>query len=112
MEKLSFYPPTSTEQNGSYMFKAMASFFSSLLLDIFTYHFTWWKLVDKNSIVSSYMGINAITNVGISLVTVGKKYLSNQNVSSESLCQGGMSTLIFLVGEMLELEAYLFCPFM
>ena len=31
------------------------------------------------------MGINAITNVGISLVTVGKKYLSNQNVSSESL---------------------------
>ena len=70
------------------MFKAMASFFSSLLLDIFTYHFTWWKLVDKNSIVSSYMGINAITNVGISLVTVGKKYLSNQNVSSESLCRG------------------------
>ena len=42
--------------------------------------------MDKNSIVSSYAGINAITNVGISLVTVGKKYLSNQNISSESLC--------------------------
>ena len=23
------------------------------LVDIFTYHFTWWKLVDKNSIVLS-----------------------------------------------------------
>ena len=64
---------------------AMESFFSSLLLDIFAYHFTWWKLVDKNSIVSSYMDINAITNICISSVTVGKKYLSNQNVSSESL---------------------------
>ena len=51
----------------------MASVFSSLLLDVYTNHFTWWKLVDKNSIVSSYMDINAITNVGISLVTVGKK---------------------------------------
>ena len=59
-------------------------FFSSLLLEIFTYHFTWWKLVDKNLIVSSYMGINAITNVGISLVTVGKKDLTNQNVCTES----------------------------
>ena len=67
------------------MFKAMASFFSSLLLDICPYHFTWWKLVDKNSIVSSYADINAVTNVGISLVTVGKKYICNQNVSSESL---------------------------
>ena len=57
------------------MFKAMASFFSSLLLDIFTYHFPWWKLVDKNSIVPSYMGVNAITNVGVLLVTVGKKLL-------------------------------------
>ena len=65
---------------------AMTSFFSGLLLDKITYHFTWWKLVDKNSTVSSYKGINAITNVGISLVTVGKKYLSNQNFSSESLC--------------------------
>ena len=70
------------------MFRAMASFFSSLLLDICPYHFTWLKLVDKNSIVSSYMGINAITNIDISSVTVGKKILSNQNVSSESLCNG------------------------
>ena len=54
----------------------MASFSRSLLLDIFAYHFTWWKLVDKNSIVSSYMGINTITDVGISLVTVGKKGLN------------------------------------
>ena len=41
LEKMSFHPPTSAEQNSVYMFKAMASFFSSLLLDIFTYHFTW-----------------------------------------------------------------------
>jgi len=75
LKKLSFYPTASTKQNGSYIFKAMASFFSSLLLDVFTYHFTWWKLVDKNSIVSSYLGINAITNEGISLLTVGKKIL-------------------------------------
>ena len=68
------------------MCKGMPSFFSSLLLDIFRYHFTWYTLVDENSIVSSYMGISAIINVGISLVTVGKKYLGNQNVSSESLC--------------------------
>ena len=58
---------------------------SSLLLYISTYHFTWWKLVEKNSIVSSYMDINAITNISILLVTVGKKYLSNQNFSSETL---------------------------
>ena len=49
---------------------AMESFFSSLLLDIFAYHFTWWKLVDKNSIVLSYMGIDAIINQGISLLIV------------------------------------------
>ena len=67
---------------------AMLSFFSSLLLDIYTYHFTWWKLVDKNSIVSSWMGINDITNVGILLVTVGKKDLGNQNKWTESLCVG------------------------
>ena len=58
----------------------MASFFSSLLLDIFTNHFSWCKLVDKNSIVSSYMSTNAIANEGISMVTVGKKDLRNQNV--------------------------------
>ena len=83
---MSFHPPTSTERNGRYRCRAIASFLSSLLLDIYTYHFTWWKLVDKNSVVSSYMDINAIINIGISLVTVGKKYLSNQNFSSESLC--------------------------
>ena len=55
---------------------AMASFFSGLLLDIFTYNFTWWKLVDKNLIVSSYMGTNTITDVGISLVSVGRKGLN------------------------------------
>ena len=64
---------------------AMVSFFNSLLLEIFTYHFNRWKLVDKRSIVSSYMGINAITTVGISSVTVGKKDLRNQNVGTESL---------------------------
>ena len=58
---------------------AMEAFFSSLLLDIFTYHFTWWKLVDKNSIVLGYMGVNTISAVGISSVTVEKKYLTNQN---------------------------------
>ena len=79
------------------MFKAMASFWTSLLLDIFTYHFTWWKLVDKNSIVSSYAGINAITNVGISMVTVRKKYLSNQDVSSESLCIRGHSIITLII---------------
>ena len=65
------------------MFQSMASIFSSLLLHIFTYHFTLWKLVDENSIVSSYMGTNAIANVGISLVIVGKR---NQNVWTKSLC--------------------------
>ena len=74
------------------MFRAMASFFATLLLDIFTCQFNWVKLVDKNSIVSSYMGINAITNVGISLVTARKKYLSIQNVSSESLCTEAAET--------------------
>ena len=39
---------------------AMAYFFSSLLLDIFTYHFIWWKLVDKKSIVLGYMGVNTV----------------------------------------------------
>ena len=33
------------------------------------------------------MGINAIASVGISLVTVGKKDLTNQNVWTESLWQ-------------------------
>ena len=33
------------------------------------------------------MGINAIASVGISLVTVGKKDLTNQNVWTESLCK-------------------------
>ena len=50
---------------------AITYFFS--ILYIFTHHFTWWKLVDKNSIVLRYMGFNTITAVGISLVTVGKK---------------------------------------
>ena len=69
------------------MCKAMASFFSSLLLDIFTYHITWWKLVDENSIFSSYLGINAITAMQCRYLICNcwKKYLSNQNVSSEAL---------------------------
>ena len=42
--------------------------------------------MEKNSIVSSYMGVNTIPDVGISLVTVGKKDLRNQNERTESLC--------------------------
>ena len=41
--------------------------------------------MEKNSIVSSYMGVNTIPDVGISLVTVGKKDLRNQNERNESL---------------------------
>ena len=32
------------------------------------------------------MGVNTIPDVGISLVTVGKKDLRNQNERTESLC--------------------------
>ena len=85
LKEFEFYPPTSTKWNGRFMCLVMASFISTSLQDIVTHYFTWWKLVDENSIVSRYLGINSIPNTGFSLVTVGKKDLRNQNIWTDSL---------------------------